>query len=159
MGSQKQVQLLEKGEENLLKEQQELGGENRESVEKPASHPVSRGGRTPTERLVEASGLSHMLTSNPTLHTSPKVCSNQNIPLCLTPNSTSCSLKGQAVINMLLRPPPALQGALITSKLLTINYVNLELASALINQYCLLTQAVYRTHLTSSHLFLAAGSI
>lgn len=30
MGSQKQVQLLEKGEENLLKEQQELG----EKIEK-----------------------------------------------------------------------------------------------------------------------------
>lgn len=67
MGSQKQVQLLEKGEENLLKEQQELGEKIEKTGKIPASTPVSGGGRTPTERLLEGSGLSHMLASNPSV--------------------------------------------------------------------------------------------
>lgn len=45
--------------------------------------------------------------------------------------------------SMLLKFCSALQGALMTTKLLTINYVNLEPLSEQINQYNLLTHTVY----------------
>lgn len=44
---------------------------------------------------------------------------------------------------MRLKSFPALLGVLMTTKLVTINYVNLEPLSAQMNQYNLLTQTVY----------------